>query len=242
MEFVERKIRSLKISILGDSISTFEGFNPFGFEVFYKDNKLKENDLVVVKQTWWMRVIDALHGELCVNNSYSSSFVYEMCEFSISAEQRCCALHNNQEPNWILVYAGTNDCLAQINADKFYDYYVKMLSRIEKRYPQARIFCATLLFGGQEKTQMTSKDYSLLLPYNDAIKKAVDTQQVNLVDLAKYNKYYQSLDGVHPNKEGHKLLADLWLHDLKQLVSMNKRFYCDIPQAAGRKEGESLTE
>lgn len=133
MVFTEIKNKPIQISILGDSISTYEGFNPVRYDVYYKDDKLKENYLLNVNETWWMQVINGVGGELCVNNSYAGSFIFETCELSISAQQRCCMLHNDKhEPDWVLVYAGTNDCLAGINFNDFYVSYLKMLDRIKR--------------------------------------------------------------------------------------------------------------
>lgn len=52
----------LKISILGDSISTYAGYNPPCYPVYYKDDKAYENDIVSVNDTWWKQVIDAVGG------------------------------------------------------------------------------------------------------------------------------------------------------------------------------------
>lgn len=72
------------------------------------------------------------------------------------------------------------------------------------------------MLGNKEKCTLTDQDYSLLLPYNEAIKRAVKEKQVDLVDLAKYKMYLLSLDGVHPNMEGHRLFAGLWLDCLQK--------------------------
>lgn len=218
MKFAEKDNRQLQISILGDSISTYEYFNPVGYDVYYKGTKIKENELTNVNETWWMQVINGLGGELCVNNSYAGSFVYETCGFSISAERRCCALHNDKhEPDWVLVYAGTNDCLVGINPSDFYESYLRMLDRIINRYPHAKVFCATLTLGSKEKGMMTDWDISLLLPHNEAIKRAVKEERVVLVDLAENKTYFPSFDCVHPSKEGHQVLADIWLDCLKKM-------------------------
>ena len=39
------------ISILGDSISTYEGYNPIGYQVFYQYEKLIKNNLTNVADT-----------------------------------------------------------------------------------------------------------------------------------------------------------------------------------------------
>ena len=63
------------ISVLGDSISTFEGCNPPGYKVYYDIDRQQANAIYIPGKTWWGRVIDALGGRLCVNNSYSGSLV-----------------------------------------------------------------------------------------------------------------------------------------------------------------------
>ena len=40
-----------KVSILGDSYSTFQGVNPEGYNPFYPNDR---NDVTEVSQTWWV--------------------------------------------------------------------------------------------------------------------------------------------------------------------------------------------
>ena len=63
------------VSIVGDSVSTFEGYNPQGYAVFYDREMQVRNELNSVYDTWWAKVNQALHAFLCVNNSYSGSKV-----------------------------------------------------------------------------------------------------------------------------------------------------------------------
>lgn len=204
------------ISILGDSISTYAGCNPIGYQVFYKDERLTENNLTDVADTWWMQVIKGLDGELCVNNSFSGSFVYETCEYSISAAERCQALHDGEkEPSVILVHAGTNDCLGGISYTDFYRSYATMLKRMRERYPNAKISCATLTVGEREGGQMEERVYSQLSAYNSAIKSAAEENGAAVIDLCRYREYYPSKDGAHPDKDGHRWIAERWLEQMK---------------------------
>lgn len=70
----------LRIAILGDSYSTFEGYmSPAINELWYypADSKRhnKANDVVSVEQTWWMQVVSRLGATLVQNNSYSGSTI-----------------------------------------------------------------------------------------------------------------------------------------------------------------------
>ena len=58
-------------SILGDSISTYMGYNPCGYAIFYDAEKCIRNGLYSVSETWWNQVIRVCDGELLVNNSFS---------------------------------------------------------------------------------------------------------------------------------------------------------------------------
>ena len=69
-----------KISIFGDSYSTYEGcLTPDTNEIWYykpENPKLHEkNDVRTVEQTWWYQVIENLKGELEVNNAFSGATI-----------------------------------------------------------------------------------------------------------------------------------------------------------------------
>ena len=46
-----------RISILGDSICTFEGYNAPGYYIYYDKVIQKENDISSVSDMWWYKVI-----------------------------------------------------------------------------------------------------------------------------------------------------------------------------------------
>ena len=116
-------------SILGDSISTFEG---------YSNNSTQTNSTIAnncvrygpvgsgkafvlntVSETWWMQIADQLSMKLCVNNSSGGSMVNGTGSNNIAPAylDRCVQLHmdanreNNQivNPEYIMVYMGVND-------------------------------------------------------------------------------------------------------------------------------------
>ncbi len=207
----------LKISILGDSISTYAGFNPYGYAVYYAGDKIIENGLASVDDTWWKQVIDGLGGVLCENNSYSGSLVWGNNETCACSEERCSALHNENTPDVILIFMGTNDRGYNVGVQKFYDAYCTMLRRIKKNYPAAKIVCATLLLGYERGDSYASVEIAEF-DYNNAIRKAVNDEGCLLVDIAATRKRYETLEGCHPTKNGHSLIAKLWLDKLKSLL------------------------
>lgn len=217
-----------KISILGDSISTYAGFNPYNYPVYYRDDRIRDNEMEGVNDTWWKRVIDGLGGELCVNNSYSGSLVAGRDNSAACSAERCSMLHGESVPDIILVYIGTNDRGFEVetgldepqNTQKFYGAYRVMLKQLKSNYPSAKIVCATLLMGKLKDTVHLSYDRFMREDnrYNDAIRLAVKEEGCLLADLACTGKRYETLDYCHPTKCGHKLMSELWIDALNSVL------------------------
>ena len=112
------------ISILGDSISTYENASS-GSAAHTTNSTIKDNYTyykngktdVTLNDTWWMQAAQKLGARILVNNSYSNSTIFS--PFSDSNDQsyitRPYNLHDNtgenagEEPDIIVVYIGTND-------------------------------------------------------------------------------------------------------------------------------------
>lgn len=213
----------LKISILGDSISTYEGYQPYGYSVYYREERIYENDLESVKDTWWMQVIDALGGELCANDSFSGSTVTGDFFPAACSDKRCSAL--GEDPDLILIYIGSNDRGFEASvgmedpADShgFYGAYRLMLKKIKKNYPSSKIVCGTLPMGRLKEDDPTRYDRFMREDprYDEAIVRAAADEGCLLADVASFGERYETLDFCHPTKEGHKTLASLWLKSLK---------------------------
>ncbi len=101
-----------RISVLGDSYSTMNGWITPGNEPFYP-----HGDVVEASQTWWQQVINSGRYVLECNNSYSGSTMTNntlpdwrdrsrKMEVSTSFISRCTNLGN---PDIILICGGTND-------------------------------------------------------------------------------------------------------------------------------------
>ncbi len=162
-----------KFSVLGDSISTFSGFNPPGYKIFYQGENCEKAGITEKNRTWWQRVINYFGGELLVNNSYAYSRVTQLPEVSDlfpsgCSTERTSALHSGKAlPDVILVCMGTSDWLGSVpvsgSVESYYNEeigknmygyvedestfsyaYDAMLNKIKSRYPKAEIWCCTL--------------------------------------------------------------------------------------------------
>ena len=223
----------MNISIMGDSISTYTDCNPSGYAVFYDHYAASVAKLRSVEDTWWMRVVNALGGNVIANDSFSGSLVSGAWFPAACSPARLDAIRPaDAEPDLVLLYIGINDfgyCAPIGNVETgtaedethFYDAYRFMLQGIRKRCPKARIVCGTLLSGGIDarpdlEPYVVNELGHHLDEYNEAIRRAAAAEGAEIADLAASGILYDSLDGVHPTLKGHETLANLWLEQLSK--------------------------
>lgn len=103
--------QSLKVSILGDSYSTYRGMIPEGYAVFYP---LNGNDVQKVEQTWWDIFIKEHGYQLEKNNSYSGSTVCNTGYNKEDYSDRAFISRINYigNPDILFIFGGTNDSWA----------------------------------------------------------------------------------------------------------------------------------
>ena len=218
-----------KFSILGDSISTLEGYNPDGYGVFYNDENCKRANIMEAGDTWWGQVLEYFKAQLLVNNSWSGSRVTKLPNQdelfpSGCSDERISSLHiNSVKPDVIIIYLGTNDwavgvdmgletrLLSDIESELFVEAYKMMIRKIKRNYPDSEIWCCTL-----SETYVSVKP-EFCFPhkyagihiedYNSIIRRTVKDENCRLIDLYDMNMPYDTIDGSHPNKEGMKTIA-----------------------------------
>lgn len=220
-----------QISIIGDSISTYYGFVPDGYKVYYNEEIALENQLTSVDDTWWRIVCEHLEAEVCVNNSYSGSRVSGKGFPCASSDERTSSLHtDNAVPDLILIYIGANDFGGGIGVKEnpffykeavFYEAYNDMLKKIKNNYPYSKIVCATLMKssvkGNPQWEYPRSKTGISLEAYNEAIREIANNVGVFVADLEALNTPYETLDTLHPTREGHRTIANAWTTQLNKM-------------------------
>ncbi|MDO4823784.1 MAG: SGNH/GDSL hydrolase family protein [Bacteroidales bacterium] len=141
-----------KVSILGDSYSTFQGANPEGYAPFYPNDR---NDVKEVAQTWWDLYIKSKGYQLEKNDSWGGTTIcntgYGRMDSSKSSfNARIDRLGN---PDIIFVFGGTNDAWANSPiGDYQYSKWTKddcksfrpalacLLKNLKKQYRKAKIY------------------------------------------------------------------------------------------------------
>ena len=195
-----------KISILGDSYSTFEGcVSPKWNEVWYFNNpKLDKTDLTDPSQTWWRILLENEDYVLEKNNSYSGSTIcttgYNGADFS--DRSFISRMYNLGNPDIILIFGATNDSWANAPVGEFkWEGWTKedlksfrpalayFLHNITALYPESKI----------------------LYMVNDGLKDEVTSSIIEACQ--RYGVPYVELQGIdktagHPNIRGMQQIAD----------------------------------
>lgn len=231
----EFSLEGTTLSILGDSISTYENWIPYGYNNFYPAS----GDVKDINDTWWIRMFDDTGMKLCANASSSGSTCAGDSTDAENPQVGCGDFRitdlsdkNGAYPDIIVVFMGTNDLLTGIPLgdndgtvtveegmiDNFADAYSLMLDKLETYYPCSEIYCCTLLQVGDYGTEtpyvtftnglgLTAEDYS------KKIEMIAENKGYPVIDLYHCgieidNLQNMTSDGVHPNAEGMKYIAE----------------------------------
>lgn len=214
------ELKGKYLSILGDSISTYKGVsnsiesnatigaNPY----FYQE------EFPPLDKTYWMRILKTFDMRLCVNNSWSGGNLSGADDFS-SGVNRVEHLSRDDGimPDLILVFMGLNDIGRGVEISVFSADYEKTLNKIKAKYPEAKVCCVNLLDRGYLKKRIEA--------FNNAIGTAVVKAGSNFfVDLyhSKLNNdtyYMNTVDGLHPDEDGMKIIADIIEEAIKEYYS-----------------------
>ena len=210
-------------SILGDSVSTLDGYSYPEYASYYSGARKFEANIFSPADTWWGQVIDRLGGELLVNNSFSGSTVcfdpcYEIQSYGCSEERTSGLARDGLTPDVIMIFMGINDwgrgtkLIGKDSSDPscFSGAYDQMLKRLKINYPGAELWCFTLPIG------TCSRDDEFAFPYcrggvhiDEYCKVIRDCARKNgakLIDIYGAEPY-DTVDGFHPDSTGMRTLS-----------------------------------
>lgn len=88
-----------------------------------------------------------------------------------------------------------------------------MLQKVQKFHPGVQIWAGTLILGQNPNNRLPyapAEALTNLEDYNAIIRDCVKEAGCHLVDLAAQNVIYDSVNGVHPTKEGMVTFANAW--------------------------------
>ena len=215
------------ISILGDSISTYEGYIPAGdgVNLDHLARYPQDNLFTGVEHTWWMQVIDRLGAKLGINDSWRGTTLdakNASDKTSISNLQRIKNLGANGTPDVILLFGGANDYGQLSNVDTFdpakipakvdlttiqwkslSQALVSTIMRIKHFYPDAQlvVMLPTYTKSYYSNTKLTNGNKTMI-----DVCKHFGLPYVDLTTCGISTSHLP--DGIHPNKEGMDLITD----------------------------------
>ena len=200
---IPNSFQNKKISILGNSISTFkqEGYMIPGYRMYYprpSGSTDKSVDVRTVDDTWWKKVIDRTNSYLEVNASWSGSCASNRRQSDgyPNFVDRVNVLGN---PDIIFIELGSNDSgwgvdIGEIdfNAEtydlsKFAPAYIKGIQTIIKTYPKAKIICLA---------------FKMKKSYEDVIRTVANHYKLSFISLRDLH------EETHPCKEEMQNVAN----------------------------------
>lgn len=133
----------LKVSILGDSISTYKGVIPAAARATYPGH-----DVTSIDHMWWQQIINGLGGELDTVQAWSSSAIRDVVNYN--AESFLAHYDQIGNPDVILILGGANDRNApqgeytgwtlEDTATYFRPALSRLFSGLKSTYPEASIY------------------------------------------------------------------------------------------------------
>lgn len=227
------------ISILGDSISTFEGYIPKadGINLPHRPRYPQDNLLTDVNETWWMKSINELGGVLAVNDSWAGSTVSNHRDINekdfgpdaaMASLTRIRNLGSNGSPDLIFFFGGTNDAgkmvekgifnkeysldLSRTKWTSFADAYCETLQRLRYFYPNAEIISLTPSISGGYY------DNARLSEFADLANEICTYYQIKCIDLRRSGLTFDMLpDTLHPNAEGMECIFRAVINAMKEV-------------------------
>ena len=194
------------------------------------------------QDTWWREVLDDTGAKLLANCSWEGNHISGTDCYSLCNGQQLCHLQRGQQlPEVILLAVGSNDYEQGVPIAPEQDgdytvenfaYYFKTayemtLLKLQQLYPDAEIYCATLSYGASESYRKNLYPEGIagipLKQYNKAIRECANAYGCRIIDLENLQKYYDTLDGVHPSELGMRQLADGWLRALEEYEHTDRK-------------------
>jgi len=212
-----KSVDSLRVTIFGDSYSTFEGWlTPATNEPWYfrGDNpaRQKENDVTRVEETWWWQVIDQMGYKLEMNNSYSGSTVGYFGYQNINYQPRSfnTRVENLGEPDIILSCCITNDSWT---GETLGDYKYANWNENDMWYfrPAMARLCASLRLNYPNAKTYFILNTDLKPDFVESMRIICRHYGFPLIELHDIDKQYR-----HPSIAGHKAFADQVIEYLRK--------------------------
>lgn len=199
------------LSVMGDSISAYQGYIPDGYDYYYTGSN---HDVSDVSEMWWSVVCARTGMNRCIINAYSGSGVTQLEDSShvnkvpMSNAARCAALSDaNHTPDVIVIMGGLNDyAYAQsgqsaplewdgtsepVDLASFTQQYAIMIKQIQTNYPNASIVACCTNFSlrgdsnGYTRTHTVGTTKYTQYDYDTAIEHVCGLMNIPYIDISR---------------------------------------------------------
>ena len=197
------------LSILGDSISTYEGVSNdraaresiWGNPVFYRQP-------FPMERTYWGRLLERFGWKVCVNNSWSGGNLSGREDPSSGVcRARELGRDDGDAPDFVIIFMGINDLGRGIAPEVFAADYKMALETVRECHPRAKVICVTL----PDRHPYFKPRCEV---FNSAIEKAAGEMGFAVADLfhsrlSNDTYYFNTVDGLHPDEDGMRIIAEV---------------------------------
>ena len=122
-----------------------------------------------------------------------------------------------KRPNVVLLHAGTNDMDRNIDPDTAPDRLGSLIDQIIEACPDVAILVAQIVPSSKADTQTRIVTYNKAIP-GVVAQRVNNGKHVRVVDMSAVVTTDDLYDGLHPNDEGYRLMANAWYAGLQQAV------------------------
>ena len=212
-------LEGLKVSILGDSISTFYSSTSTINSYYGQEGRyyypIYSSTVKTVEKTWWYQLINNNKMAWGINNSWSGSAAYGSGESAGQSDARINTIDDNGMPDIVIIFLGTNDCASGFSVSNYSNAIKTMITKIRK-LGNPQIFLTTLGYSDYD-----SNNYKVnRILYNEALRKIAGEYNCGIVPLDEYiveTSYMFYLgDRLHHNAKGAELLSKIYEKTIKE--------------------------
>lgn len=199
--FTYASAQTKKVSVLGDSYSTFVGIIPSNYSSFYPNDR---NDVTKIEQTWWSLYVKAKGYALEKNDSWGGTTICGTGYGGMDSSRsnfisRVDSLGN---PDIIFVFGGTNDAWA---GSPMGEYQYSNWTKDDCKYFRPALACLTDML----QKRYANAEICFILnselrePVNESMREVCKHYNVKLVELHDIEK-----QNGHPSINGMKSICD----------------------------------
>lgn len=221
-----------KLSILGDSISTFyaagsevnsyySGTNTFYYPIY--SSTIKTVDL-----TWWYKLVKNTNMTFGINNSWSGSCAYGNSNSAGMSDARINTINENGQTDIAIIYLGTNDAVNGFSVAQFSQAITTMITKLKAKGVQD-IFLTTL---GYSAYSGYSYSEDIRVAYNAELRSIAQKEGCGIIPLDEYvvNDNYMIYlgDSLHYNAKGAQLLSKVAEKAMKEYYGLEFNEEIDV--------------